>query len=217
MMQKILIAGETRDFKIEENASAHPMKRTYALHPEDVDPRMISSLDWMLLAQDALLVSDPDWMPLLHQMKHTRILIHGTFMTRDSYPFLGEPIQRCGYFIPEDTLNTVDLSHILSAPESFAEAYMVAGLIVDLHMRKVILHGLDLVLTPMEFELMRFLIRHPNQALSRDTLIKGVWGYSFLGDSRTIDTHIKSLRKKLGSHRKLIKTVWGSGYRFLVC
>lgn len=216
-MQKILIAGETRDFKIEENASEHPLERTHAVHPGDVDPRMISSLDWMLLAQDALLGSDPDWMPLLQQMKQTRILIYGTFMTREAYPFLGDSIQRCGYFIPEETLSTVDLAHILSAPESFAEAYMVAGLIVDLHMRKVLLNGLDLVLTPMEFELMRFLIRHPNQALSRDTLIKGVWGYSFLGDSRTIDTHIKSLRKKLGSHRKLIKTVWGSGYRFLVC
>lgn len=217
MMQKILIAGETRDFKIEENASEHPLERFHALHPQDVDPRMISSLDWMLLSQDALLVSDPDWMPLLHQMKHTRILLYGTFMTREAYPFLGDSIQRCGYFIPEETLNSVDLKHILSAPESFAEAYMVAGLLVDFHMRKVLLDGLDLVLTPMEFELMRFLIRHPNQALSRDTLIKGVWGYSFLGDSRTIDTHIKSLRKKLGSHRKLIKTVWGSGYRFLVC
>lgn len=80
--------------------------------------------------------------------------------------------------------------------------------------RQVLVDGTLLVLTPLEFDLLLFLRLHTKTTLSRDELIKAVWGYSFLGDSRTIDTHIKSLRKKLGPYRCLIKTVWGKGYHF---
>jgi len=66
----------------------------------------------------------------------------------------------------------------------------------------------------MEYGLFLYMMSHQGITQSRDELIKAVWGYSFLGDSRTIDTHIKSLRRKLGSYRCLIKTVWGKGYKY---
>jgi DNA-binding response OmpR family regulator len=67
----------------------------------------------------------------------------------------------------------------------------------------------------MEYDLLIYMKFHEGIALSRDELIRAVWGYSFLGDSRTIDTHIKSLRRKLGPYRGLVKTVWGKGYKYL--
>lgn len=88
---------------------------------------------------------------------------------------------------------------------------------MDYGKRQVMVDGSPLVLTPLEFDLLHFLRLHTKTTLSRDELIKAVWGYSFLGDSRTIDTHIKSLRKKLGPYRCLIKTVWGKGYHFELC
>jgi len=69
-------------------------------------------------------------------------------------------------------------------------------------------------LTPKEHELMEFFILNNNIALSREKILDNVWGYDYFGDSRTVDTHIKRLRLKLGDYASLIKTVRGLGYRF---
>ncbi len=78
----------------------------------------------------------------------------------------------------------------------------------------VTVNGNEIVLTPKEFDLLIFLAENPNIVMDRDTLLKNVWGYDYFGDSRTVDTHIKSLRDRLGICRKMIKTVWGVGYKF---
>ncbi|MCH4887277.1 response regulator transcription factor [Acidaminobacter sp. JC074] len=71
-------------------------------------------------------------------------------------------------------------------------------------------------LTPKEHELMQFFILNKNIALSREKILDHVWGFDYFGDSRTVDTHIKRLRIKLGDYARLIKTVRGLGYRFEV-
>ena len=72
-------------------------------------------------------------------------------------------------------------------------------------------------LTPKEFDLLWTLASSPNRVFSRDKLLNEVWGYDYYGDIRTVDTHIKSLRKKLGEEKAdYIKTVWGVGYKFEV-
>lgn len=79
----------------------------------------------------------------------------------------------------------------------------------------VIYHGNELELPPKEFELLYFLVTHPNQVFTRDQLLDKVWGYDFLGDSRTVDVHVKRIRAKM-SYEDIwnIKTVWGVGYKF---
>ncbi len=76
-------------------------------------------------------------------------------------------------------------------------------------------HGHDLELPPKEFELLHFLASHPNQVFTRDQLLDQVWGYEFVGDTRTVDVHIKRVREKM-PHEDVwgIKTVWGVGYKF---
>ena len=69
-------------------------------------------------------------------------------------------------------------------------------------------------MSPKEYELLFYMIRNRNIALSREKLISNVWGYDFYGDDRTLDTHIKLLRKSLGAYSKFIVTVRGVGYRF---
>ena len=69
-------------------------------------------------------------------------------------------------------------------------------------------------LSPKEYELLFYLIRNKNIALTREKLICEVWGYDFYGDDRTLDTHIKLLRKSLGQYSKFIITLRGVGYRF---
>ncbi len=78
------------------------------------------------------------------------------------------------------------------------------------------LHGKPVEnLTPKEFDLLFYLAQNPRQVFSREQLLEQVWGYQFYGDERTVDVHIKRLRKKLSSEEKpFLYTVWGVGYKF---
>ncbi|MEQ8198913.1 MAG: response regulator transcription factor [Clostridiaceae bacterium] len=74
-------------------------------------------------------------------------------------------------------------------------------------------NGNKITLTPKEFDLLIFLCKNPEQVFKRDMLLQKVWSYDFMGDTRTVDTHIKNLREKIDYCNKHIKTVWGIGYK----
>ena len=88
------------------------------------------------------------------------------------------------------------------------------GLVADITARIVYVDGQRVDMSPKEYDLFFYLIRNKNIALSRDKLLQDVWGYDFFGDDRTLDTHIKILRKSLGPYSDFIVTVRGIGYRF---
>ena len=88
------------------------------------------------------------------------------------------------------------------------------GLTVDFTARRVTVDGVELDLSPKEYELLFYMVRNRGIALSREKLISEVWGYDFFGDDRTLDTHIKLLRRQLGSCADKITTLRGVGYRF---
>ena len=90
------------------------------------------------------------------------------------------------------------------------------GLEVNFTSRDVRIDGEKVNLTPKEYDLLFYLVRNKNIALSRNKLLEEVWGYDFFGDDRTIDTHIKMLRNNLGVYRKFIVTLRGMGYKFEV-
>lgn len=79
--------------------------------------------------------------------------------------------------------------------------------------RRAEVDGKLLSLTPTEFDLLTLLASHPGQAFERERLLDRVWGADYAGDARTVDSHVKNLREKLGTHASLIATVWGVGYR----
>ena len=88
------------------------------------------------------------------------------------------------------------------------------GLSINIAARTVTVDGERVELTPKEYELLFYLIKNKNIALSRDKLLSDIWGYDFFGDDRTIDTHIKNLRNNLGPYRNYIVTLRGVGYKF---
>ncbi|MDR0883590.1 MAG: response regulator transcription factor [Oscillospiraceae bacterium] len=94
------------------------------------------------------------------------------------------------------------------------EVYEDDALAIDMTARTVTCDGEKAELTPKEYDLLFFLVRNKNIALSRETLLSKVWGYDFFGDDRTVDTHIKTLRARLGRHKEHIVTLRGVGYRF---
>lgn len=92
---------------------------------------------------------------------------------------------------------------------------LVSGdLVLNKESRTVEIAGRRIKLTLKEYELLAYLMENKNIALSRDKLLQDIWGYDFFGDDRTIDTHIKNLRSRLGDYRNKITTVRGVGYKF---
>ena len=102
--------------------------------------------------------------------------------------------------------------HANSQPQKIK--FQKDGLVVDFTARQVTVDGKKVNLSPKEYELLFFLVRNRGIALDREKLICEIWGYDFYGDDRTLDTHIKLLRKSLGPYSKQIVTLRGVGYRF---
>jgi len=97
------------------------------------------------------------------------------------------------------------------------ENVVFENLIINYKNYTVTYHNNELELPPKEFELLYFLATHPNQVFTREKLLDRIWGYEFIGDTRTVDVHIKRIREKL-IHNDIwsVKTVWGVGYKFEV-
>jgi len=98
--------------------------------------------------------------------------------------------------------------------EQAHDLFSAEGLVVDFTGRTVSVDGKRIDMSPKEYELLFYMVKNRNIALSREKLILDVWGYDFYGDDRTLDTHIKLLRKSLGVYSKFIVTLRGVGYRF---
>lgn len=100
------------------------------------------------------------------------------------------------------------------AKESQTKEY--GGIVIDTEGRTVSVDGKPIELSLREYELLKYLLDNENVALSRDKILNNVWNYDYYGDSRTIDSHIKKIRHKLGKRGKYIKTMRGVGYKFEV-
>ena len=95
-----------------------------------------------------------------------------------------------------------------------SEVTDVGGIIIDKAAHIVKIDGQEIDLSFKEFELLTYFVDNKGLALSREKILNNVWNYDYYGDARTIDTHVKKLRKKLGDKGDYIKTIWGMGYKF---
>jgi two-component system response regulator ResD len=137
--------------------------------------------------------------------------LHGFDLGIDDYvvkPFSSKEIMRRVNAILRRTGNgggDADISHYIFKKE---------GLTADITARKVTVDDDPVSMSPKEYDLLFYMIKNKNIALSREKLISEVWGYDYYGDDRTLDTHIKLLRQSLGQYSKFIVTLRGMGYRF---
>ena len=124
-------------------------------------------------------------------------------------------------FSPKEVMARINV--IVSRRESATKTpenkhIIIKGIDIDVSARKVYIDGKRIELTPKEYDLLTFMIKNKNIALSRNQLLSEVWGYEFFGDSRTVDVHIKRIREKLETKERpwKIKTVWSVGYKFSI-
>ena len=96
------------------------------------------------------------------------------------------------------------------------ETMEIGGIVIDKAAHEVKIEGQTIDLSVKEFELLTYFITNKGVALSREKILNNVWNYDYFGDARTIDTHVKKLRSKMGDKGDYIKTIWGMGYKFEV-
>ena len=97
---------------------------------------------------------------------------------------------------------------------SGGDALSVGGILIDKAAHQVTIDGKEVELSFKEFELLSYFVENQGIALSREKILNNVWNYDYFGDARTIDTHVKKLRSKMGDKGDYIKTIWGMGYKF---
>ncbi len=118
-------------------------------------------------------------------------------------------------FSPKELMMRIDV--ILRRGQGRETAHDILsrdGLVIDFTARKVLIDGQEVDMSPKEYDLLFYMAKNKGIALSRERLITNVWGYDFYGDDRTLDTHIKLLRRHLGDYSNIIVTLRGTGYRF---
>ena len=118
-------------------------------------------------------------------------------------------------FSPKELMMRVDvIMRRVLAQKGQHETYKKDGLYIDFTARKVFVDDEETDLAPKEYELLFYLVKNKGVAVSRERLMSDIWGYEFFGDDRTLDTHIKLLRKHIGQYSRFIVTLRGIGYRF---
>ena len=119
-------------------------------------------------------------------------------------------------FSPKELMARINavLTRRNAGKQDTSDVLKFGGLEINIPARTVSVDGVRTELTPKEYDLLFYLIKNKNIALSREKLLSDIWGFDFLGDDRTIDTHIKNLRNNLGPYRDYIVTLRGVGYKF---
>ena len=98
--------------------------------------------------------------------------------------------------------------------DAAGETLEAGGILMDKSAHAVTVDGKPIELSVKEYDLLQYFLENQGKALSRESILTSVWNYDYFGDARTIDTHVKKLRAKLGDKGDYIKTIWGMGYKF---
>ena len=199
--------AQMEQFQCEEAVNGQEALKLLAAHPFDMvvlDVMMPGLSGFETLSQIRKTSQVPVIMLTARSEEYDKLLgfklgvddyISKPFSPKELMARIGAVLKRSNSPNPNRTLDFGELS---ISPES----------------RTVILRGQNIALPPKEFDLLLKLAQNERIVLSREQLLETIWGYSYCGDSRTVDTHVKSLRDHLGDYRNVIQTVWGVGYKF---
>lgn len=197
-----------KGYSVLEAADGQEALEVFYDHNTDID---IVLLDWMLPVRDGIEV-----LKEIRKISETPVIMLTAKGT--------EQDQMKGFergaddYLVKPFSNQIVLAHIeavLKRSKSIVGSHMKVGVLeIDRESKTVKYKGVSVSLTMKEYEMLIYLVDHKGMNLSRESILDSVWGLSYEGDSRTVDTHIKQLRGKLPEHCNYIKTVYGLGYRF---
>jgi DNA-binding response OmpR family regulator len=220
-MTKILLVDDDAHIRaiIREYAQAEDWSFVEAGNGDEA-LKLMESEAFALLVLDVMMPAKDGWATLKQLRKSSQIpVIMLTARSEEYDRLLGFEMGVDDYvtkpFSPRELVARMKaLLKRVAATAPVTQRFVFGGLVVDLDAHKVLADGEPVMLTPKEYDLLAFFATRPDKAFTRDQLLNHVWGYDYFGDGRTVDTHVRSLRDKLGAYRGAITTVWGTGYRF---
>jgi len=216
-MHKILILGLKSNNIMDEVASAESsIQVMFSDSLEDNTEFLKENLKTIIIHDEYFRSHEHEISQYLRNRNNIKIFIFSDSLA-DRHLNEIEELEYKAYTMKTHIITKEFLENLSVFSEELDGSYQYKDLVIDYKKKHVRIGTKILGLTPMEYDLLVYLKLHSCMTLSREELIQAVWGYTFLGDSRTIDTHIKSLRRKLGDFRCLVKTVWGKGYQFQEC
>ncbi len=219
---KILIADDeprmrklVRDFLVRSNFTV-----IEAANGEEALDKFVSDKDIALIILDIMMPKMDGWECCREIRKLSRIpIIMLTAKSEEKDELLGFELGVDEYitkpFSPKILVARVEA--ILRRTNSLGDDVIeVGGIKIDKQAFTVSVDGVQIDLSVKEFELLEYFVINKGIALSREKILNNVWNYDYYGEARTIDTHVKKLRSKMGDKGDYIKTVWGKGYKFEV-
>ena len=219
---KILIADDeprmrklVRDFLVRSNFTV-----IEAANGEEALDKFVSDKDIALIILDIMMPKMDGWECCREIRKLSRIpIIMLTAKSEEKDELLGFELGVDEYitkpFSPKILVARVEA--ILRRTNSLGDDVIeVGGIRIDKQAFTVSVDGVQIDLSVKEFELLEYFVINKGIALSREKILNNVWNYDYYGEARTIDTHVKKLRSKMGDKGDYIKTVWGKGYKFEV-
>ena len=179
---------------------------------EEAVDTFFAQKDIALVLLDVMMPKMDGWEVLKTIRKYSQvpvIMLTARSEERDELQYISKP------FSPKILVARVDAilrrSNVVST-----ENMDVGGICIDKAAHQVTIDGREIELSYKEFELLSYFVENQGIALSREKILNNVWNYDYFGDARTIDTHVKKLRSKMGKKGDYIKTIWGMGYKFEV-
>ena len=220
-MIRILLVDDDRHIRsiVREYAQAEDWRFEEAENGQEA-LRLLEANEFALVVLDVMMPVLDGWATLKQIRKNSQIpVILLTARTEEYDKLLGFELGVDDYiakpFSPRELIARMKaLLKRTAAATASAGRLGFDELDIDTDARRVKIAGEVVALTPKEYELLVFFAARPGKAFTRDQLLNQVWGYDYFGDARTVDTHIRSLREKLGPCRRFLTTVWGTGYRF---
>ncbi len=178
-----------------------------------------SGKDTALIILDVMMPRMDGWQVVKEIRQFSRVpIIMLTARTEERDELLGYELGVDDYvakpFSPKILVARVDAILRRTAQTGSDDRIEFGGIVVDKAAHLVTIEGQSVDLSYKEFELLTYFLENAGIALSREKILNNVWNYDYFGDARTIDTHVKKLRAKLGDKGDLIKTIWGLGYKF---
>jgi DNA-binding response OmpR family regulator len=220
-MINILLVDDDEHIRtiIREYAQAENWTFTEASHGEEA-LKQFANADFSLVVLDVMMPRLDGWSTLRMLRKDSQVPVILLTARDEEYDrLLGFELGVDDYiskpFSPRELIARMKALLKRSGALTQDQQTLVYGsLKLDLAAHLVTIGNEPITLTPKEYDLLAFFAARPGKAFTRDQLLNHVWGYDYYGDARTVDTHVRSLRDKLGECRTLIATVWGTGYRF---
>ena len=186
---------------------------------EDAVDTFLETKDIALIILDVMMPKMDGWAVCREVRKHSKVpIIMLTAKADEQDELLGFNLGVDEYiskpFSPKILVARVEAILRRTNNHDSNEMLEADGIVVDKMAHLVYVDGQEIELSFKEFELLTYFIENTGIALSREKILNSVWNYDYFGDARTIDTHVKKLRSKMGAKGDKIKTIWGMGYKF---